>query len=245
MAELYEPPEARVAIAKAARLRGQYAAAVEVVQRDRTLSRDEKRQRLRMLHERHRTAMDDLRHRRHQAHREASRQAVRDLAADDAAAPNALRSDLYQQNLERAMAMDIDDLIRSYDLAELIGNPIGMRAAAVAAMTKRGPLPNDAAENLVTRFASARIPDGHRGSRYRFPKASMAWERLQDLEAWERQDHLAADAAFSVPSTPAKPDDPRRQDPTEAARDDVAQLYNGGSPTRAGTAGGSGEPAAP
>jgi hypothetical protein len=72
----------------------------------------------------------------------------------------------------------------------------------------------------------------------------MAWERLQDLESWERQDHLAADAAFSVASTPERPDDPRRQDPTEAARDDVAQLYNG-SPTRARTAGGSGEPAAP
>jgi hypothetical protein len=244
MAELYEPPEARAAIAKAARLRGQYATAVEVVQRDRSLNRDEKRQRLQMLHVAHQQNMDDLRRRRHQAHREASRQAVRDLAADDAATPSAQRLDLYQQNLERALAMDVDDLIRSYDMAELIQNHIGMRAVAVAAMTKRGPLPNDPAENLVARFASARIPDGSGGSRYWFPKASMAWERLQDLESWERQDHLAADAAFSVASTPERPDDPRRQDPTEAARDDVAQLYNG-SPTRARTAGGSGEPAAP
>ena len=68
----------------------------------------------------------------------------------------------------------------------------------------------------------------------------MAWERLQDLEYWEREDHLAADAAFSVASTPEKRDDPRRHDLTEAARDDVAQLYNG-SASRASTAGGSGE----
>jgi hypothetical protein len=97
MAQLYEPPEARAAIAKAARLRGQYATAIQVVQQDRTLNRDEKRQRLTMLHQAHQTAMDDLRRRRHQAHREASRQAVRDLAADDAAAPSAQRLDLYQQ----------------------------------------------------------------------------------------------------------------------------------------------------
>jgi hypothetical protein len=141
MAELYEPPEARAAIAKAARLRGQYATAVEVVQRDRSLNRDEKRQRLQMLHVAHQQNMDDLRRRRHQAHREASRQAVRDLAADDAATPSAQRLDLYQQNLERALAMDVDDLIRSYDMAELIQNHIGMRAVAVAAMTKRGPCP--------------------------------------------------------------------------------------------------------
>jgi hypothetical protein len=245
MADKYEPPGARAAIAKAAQLRAQYAGAVEVVQQDRTLSKDEKRQRLQMLHVAHQQNMDDLRRLRHQAHREASRQAVRDLAADDAAAPSAQRADLYQQSLERAMAMDVPDLIRSYDLAELIGNHLGMRAVAVAAMTKRGPLPGDPAENLVARFASARIPDGSGGSRSWFPKAAMAWERLQDLEGWERQDHMAADAAFSVAATPAKPDDPRRQDPTEAARDDVAQLYNNGSPTRASTAGGGGEPATP
>jgi hypothetical protein len=244
MADKYEPPGARQAIAKAAQLRAQYAAAVEVVQRDRALSKDEKRQRLQMLHVAHQQNMDDLRRLRHQAHREASRQAVRDLAADDAAAPSAQRLDLYQANLERAMAMDVPDLVRTFDMAELIGNHIGMRAVAVAAMTKRGPLPGDPAEALVSRFASARIPDGSGGSRYWFPKAAMAWERLQDLEGWERQDHMAADAAFSVAATPAKPEDPRRQDPTEAARDDVAQLYYG-SPTRASTAGGSGEPATP
>ena len=237
MADLYEPPEARAAIAKAARLRGQYATAIAAVQRDRALNRDEKRQRLQMLHVSHQQNMDDLRRRRHQAHREASRQAVRDFAADDAAMPNAQRSDLYQQNLERYLAMDVGDLIRAYDMAELIQNHIGMRALAVAALTKRGPLSGDAAENLVARFASARIPDGTGGGRYWFPKAAMAWQKIQDLESWERQDHMAADAAFSVASTPEKPDDPRRQDPHEAARDDVAQLYS--------TAGGGGEPTSP
>jgi hypothetical protein len=138
MPDKYEPPGARQAIAKAAQLRAQYAAAVEVVQRDRTLSKDEKRQRLQMLHVAHQTAMDDLRRLRHQAHREASRQAVRDLAADDAAAPSAQRLDLYQQNLERAMAMDVPDLIRSYDLAELIGNHLGMRAVAVGRVAESG-----------------------------------------------------------------------------------------------------------
>ena len=197
-----------------------------------------------MLHVAHQQNMDDLRRRRHQAHREATRQAVRDLAADDAAAPNALRSDIYQRALEDAIGKDVPALVRILDITELIGNHIGMRAVAVAAMTKRSPCPNDPAENLVARFASARIPDGSGGGRYWFPKASMAWERLQDLESWERQDHLAADAAFSVASTPEKPDDPRRHDPTEAARDDVAQLYNG-SPSRASTAGGSGEPTTP
>src|SRR5512132_2852212 len=116
--DLYEPPKARAALAKASKLRQQYISAVQVVQRDRQLSKPEKEQRLRMLHQAHREAMAEQRRIRHQAHREAVRQAVRDLATDEAS-PNALRLDVYQRALEDAMGKTVPELARSFDLAEL------------------------------------------------------------------------------------------------------------------------------
>jgi hypothetical protein len=247
MPDLYEPPGARAALAQAARLRVTYASAVEVVQRNRQLSKAEKVQRLRMLHTAHQEAMATLRRTRHQAHRDALRQAIRDLAADAAAAPNATRTSIYQQHLERCMGMTVGELTRAFDVAELIDNGLGMQAVAVAALSKRGPLPGDPAAQLVARFAYAQQPDGRGGSRYQFPKAALAFERLGDLESWERSDHIAADATFMVNSTPERPDDPTPPDPTDQARQDVAALYsagNGQAPAAA-AGGGGGEPTAP
>jgi hypothetical protein len=237
--ELYEPPRARQAIAQAAKLRGQYANAVQVIQGNRALSREEKRVRLAELHQRHQQAMAELRRIRHQDHRDAARQAVLDFAADESTSP--LRMDVYQRLVLELVDKPIGEIVRAYDVAEMIGNSLGMRAAAVAAIQKRGQLPNDPAEALVARFAQAREPDGNGGTRYRFPKASIAWERLTDLEAWERQDHLAADAAFSVAATPDKPQDPTPVDPVDAARADVAQLYSQGNGQVAAQAGGGGD----
>jgi hypothetical protein len=224
----YEPPTARAALAKASKLRQQYQAAVRVVQRDRQLSKPEKEQRLRMLHQAHQQAMGEQRRIRHQAHREAARQAVRDLATDEAT-PSAWRLDIYQQSLEAAMGKTVPELARSFEVAELIGNTIGMRAAAVAALQKRGPLPNDPAEALVARFAGAHEPDGNGGWRHRFPKAAGAWAILTAVEEWERADHLAADAAFTTAATPERAQDPTPPDPIDQARQDVAALYAQGS----------------
>jgi F0F1-type ATP synthase membrane subunit b/b' len=240
--DLYEPPTARAALAKASKLRQQYQAAVRVVQRDRQLSKPEKAQRLRMLHQAHQQAMGEKRRIRHQAHREAARQAVRDLALDEAS-PSALRLDLYQRALEEAMGKTVPELARSFDAAELIGNTITMRAVAVAALGKRTDLPNDPAEALVARFAQAHEPNGNGGWRHRFPRAAGGWERLAALEEWERGDHLAADALFSVAATPEKPEDPTPQDPIDQARADVAALYRQ-APASAGGGGDGGQPRA-
>jgi hypothetical protein len=242
MPDLYEPPTARAALAKASKLRQQYVNAVQVVQRDRQLSKPEKEQRLRMLHQAHQQAMAEQRRIRHQAHREAARQAVRDLATDDAA-PSVLRQDVYMRQLDEAVAKSVPELVRSYDAAELVGHTLAMRAIAVAALQKRGPLPNDPAEALVGRFAQAHEPDGNGGWRHRFPRAAGAWERLAALEEWERGDHLAADALFSVAAAPDKPEDPTPQDPIDQARADVAALYRQ-APASAGGGGDGGQPPA-
>jgi hypothetical protein len=246
MADLYEPPRARAALAQAAKLRSQYVNAVQVIQRNRALSKAEKADRLRMLHQAHQQAMADQRRIRHQAHREAARQAVRDLATDDAT-PSAIRLDIYQRALEEAMAKPVPELVRSFDAAELIGNTITMRAIAVAALQKRTDFPNDPAENLVARFAQAHEPDGNGGLRHRFPKAAGAWERLTSLEEWQRADHIAADVTFSTAATPESPQDPTPPDPTDQARADVASLYsqdNSHVSAPAGGGGGGGEPPA-
>jgi hypothetical protein len=242
--DLYEPPKARAALAKASKLRQQYVNAVQAVQRDRQLSKPEKEQRLRMLHQAHQEAMAEQRRIRHQAHREAARQAVRDLATDEATL-SAIRMDLYQRALEESMGKTVPELARSFDMAELIGNTITMRAIAVAALQKRGPLPNDPAEALVARFAQTHEPDGNDGWRHRFPKAAGAWERLTDLEVWSRADHVAADAVFSTAATPERPQDPTPPDPADQARADVAALYdNRQAPASAGGGGSGGQPPA-
>jgi hypothetical protein len=241
--QLYEPPGARAALAKAADLRRQYVNAVQVVQRTRELSKEEKRQRLALLHQRHTQAMADQRLARHRAHREAARQAVLDFVADDAA-PSALRLDLYQRQVVELLGKEMPEVIRAYDVAQLAGNSLGMRAAAVAAMHKRTSFPNDRAESLMARFATGLEPNGSGGWRHRFPKASMAFERLSDLEAWSREDHVAADAVFSVASAPEKPDDPTPTSPADQARQDVAALYSQGNSSSVTQTGGSGEPPA-
>lgn len=239
MPEMYEPPRARGALAKAAKLRGQYANAVQVIQRSRDLSKEEKRQRLALLHEAHQRGMQECRLVRHQAHRDALRQVVLDLAADDAS-PSAMRLDIYQRAVLELLDKPLAQLTRAYDVAELIGHSLGMRAAAVAALQRRGPTPNDAAENLLERFATATESDGNGGTRSRFPKAAGAWQRLKELEAWTRQEHLAAEAIFSVAATPPKPEDPEPVSPMDAARDDVAALYSRDNGQATASAGGSG-----
>jgi hypothetical protein len=236
----YEPPEARRINAKAAMLQDQYRNAVAVIQGSAQLSREEKRARLNPLHVQHQTNMNQLRLDRLAAHDAARRQAISEVARDDTSSPSALRADVYQRALEDAMAKDTAELVGSYDLAELIGSDLHMRAAAVAALLRRSPIPGDQASRLVARFADATEPDGHGGQRYRFPKASGAWDRLTQLDAWSDRDHLEAAAAFSVSSVPPRPAPaPPPQSPADAARADVAALYAGsnGTPAPAASSG--------
>jgi hypothetical protein len=234
----YEPPEARRIIARAAMLQDQYRNAVAVIQGSAQLSREEKRARLHPLHVQHQTAMNDLRLARLAAHDAAKRQAITELAADDAS-PNALRSDIYARSLEAALGKTVPELARSMEAAELAGHSLGMRAVAAAAVLRRSPVPGDGATRLVAHFADATEPDGHGGQRYRFPKASGAWDRLSRLDAWTDRDHIEAAAQFSVSSVPPRPAPaPAPPSPADQARADVAALYSQGNGTPAATTGG-------
>jgi hypothetical protein len=238
----YEPPEARRIIARAAQLQDQYRAAVEIIQTNPALSREEKRARLGPLHVQHQTNMNQLRLDRLAAHEAAKRQAITELAADDTSSPSSLRADVYARALEANLGEDVPELVRSYEVAELIGSGLHMRAAAVAALLRRSPVPGDAASRLTARFADATEPDGHGGQRYRHPKASGAWDRLSKLDAWEDRDHIAAAAAFSVSSVPPRPAPaPAPPSPADQARADVAALY-GSNGTPAATTGDQGTP---
>jgi hypothetical protein len=181
--------------------------------------------------------MDELRRQRHDAFRAAERHALERLARNKSARTSTLIMDSYRRRLAELWDADLPAVQHAYELSELVDDPVGMQAAAVVALRKRGPLPNDPASALVTRFVHYTHPDGSGGWRYEFPDALGAWEDLQALEQWERSDHLAADATFSVAATPERPDDPNPPDPHDVARDDVAQLYtpggNGGRPAAA------------
>jgi hypothetical protein len=112
-------------------------------------------------------------------------------------------------------------------------------------LQKRADFPNDPAAALTARFAQTHEPDGNGGWRHRFPKAAGAWELLTDLEAWQRADHVAADAVFSTAATPERPQDPTPPNPRDQAAADVAALYdNGHAPTPAGGGGSGGQPPA-
>jgi hypothetical protein len=222
MPELSEPPAARAAAARASELRRRYQAAVQAIRDNGQLSKDDKRQRLTMLHTQHRQAMDELRRARHDAFRAAEEHAIRRLVRDPGATRSTLVMDSYRRRLEELNGQPIEALVTAYDLADLMDDSTGMRAAAVAALRRRMPgVPGDPATRLVARFADARLPNGS----HLFPEAAGGWDDLVALEEWDRAAHLSADAVFSTPATPERPDDPRPRDRHAEARDDVAALY--------------------
>jgi hypothetical protein len=239
-----EPQRAAQARALASRQRSQYQHAVQSIQQDRSLSKEDKRRRLAVLHQKHKQAMDDLRKLAHDAFRSATDHAYRRLIREPMANKSSIVMDSYRRRVEELMATEEPEkLVMAFELADLMDDPIGMHAAATVALQRRMPgVPGDPYSRLVARYAFHRYPDGQ----WENATAAGAWEDLTALEQWTRADHLQADATFSMPGTPEPPKDPAPPDPYDAALADVAQLYSAnGTPTAPAQGGGGGEPAAP
>jgi hypothetical protein len=229
---LYYPSGAQQAATDAQTARAHYHQAVAKV-RQQALPTPEKERILKALHAEHQRRMHQHQTDWHDAFVSAEYYARKRLVSDKSIRLSRITMDSYRGHLARVDGMTVKELDSEYTLAQLMDDPVIMRACAVAALNKRIPMQDpdgrisarDAASRLVSRFANAREPDGHGRLRYMFPEAAGAWEELQGLEAWTPTDRMNETGKFSVPATPEKPHDPRPVDPHEAARQAVAQLY--------------------
>jgi hypothetical protein len=207
---LRQPKGAADATYSANSARRRYQTAVLSIQTDRSLSEKDRKTRLRMLHEQHKQHMDRLRIQRQRAFRDAEQDALRRLMQSELAHKHTLAMDSYRRRVEELHGRTTEELAHAFDLAELMDDPIGMQAVAVHALQRRMPgVPGDANTRLVARFATARWPNGD----WMFPKASIGWETLLELEEWTRTDHMAAEGVFSVPDTPESRTHPHQPTP--------------------------------